>query len=110
MFVIRFEDKKTGNLFYNRYKIKNKKIQTIIKNLADLHDGPDEDHQKGMRHFHDIEHIENKFAFTPHAFENKELAKNLVKLSKFKRIKMMIIPDPEILWISKSGLQVAIKA
>lgn len=112
MFVIRFEDKKTGFLFVDRHKIKNKKIRKIINNLAVLHKEPQNDQENGMPSFREvsIKNRENKFCFTPYAFENKEVAKNLVKLSKFKRIKVKIINNPEIIWIGKSGIQVAVKA
>jgi len=112
MFVIRFEDKKTGSLFVKGYEIKNKKIQKIINNLSCLHKDPHDDYERGMYPFKEIEkkEIENKFCFTPYAFENKKIAKNLVRLSKFKRIKVKIINNPKILWIGKSGIQVAIKA
>lgn len=109
MFVIRFEVKETNKgIFLGRYNKSLPKItKKAIRILGEHHHEPfDVNANWGVRQFSEIKCKENiRFAFTPQFFENKKIARILVRLTNKRGIKMRIIPNPEIVWISSDGIQ-----
>lgn len=106
MIIVRFEHKETGRLFTMPTDRFLNDTRQLVTDIGMMHSTPGSDWDCGMRDFFDIpDKSKVKFAFTRHAFMNVEFAKLLVDLSRQPDIRMRVIANPEIVWVSASGIQ-----
>ena len=86
----------------------NEDIKEAVNELGRKHRSPLHDTDNTIRCFEDIkESLHYKFAFTEYAFCNPDLTKHIIEVVKFnKDIRLRVINNAEIVWVSLSGIQV----
>ena len=107
--IVRFEVKSKGALFAGIGPSDvSEEVYNIISHLSMMHDTPFCDIDSNMRPFSEVKAPDVKFAFTPLAFADAKFARYLVALSKHSdEIRMRVITDAKIVWVSASGIQCA---
>ena len=97
----------TGRLSTYTY-LDKEDIKEAVNELGKKHRSPLHDSDNTIRSFSTIETSCNyKFAFTEYAFCNPDLAKHIIEVVWFsKDIRLRVIDNAEIVWVSLSGIQV----
>lgn len=111
MIILRLEYQNGKGIFVNRRKnnayTNNYLLKEYIDELARRHLCPFDDWENGMREWEDVRDRKNiRFAFTEYALLDEDINRLFLNIVMCEGIKLRIIDNPEIVWVSKSGWQV----